>query len=611
VANRGELVVRIARTCHRLGIDCLGLVAEDQRGAWWVGQADEAVPLPSSYLDRDAVLEAARTAGADAIHPGYGFLAEDPAFAEAVEAAGLTWVGPAPSAMRALGDKSAARKLATKLGVPVLPGYDGRGQSDPVLTREAGRIGFPVLIKPSAGGGGKGMHLVQEAGELRAALARARREAAAAFGDDRLILERYVEHPRHVEIQLLLDRYGAGVHLGERDCSLQRRHQKVVEEAPAPGVDPGLRERMGEAALRLARAAGYVGAGTAEFLLEGSDFHFLELNARLQVEHPVTESVTGRDLVADQLRLAVAEPLGLTQAQVKLDGHAIEARLYAEDPWAGFLPATGTVLRADWPTIEGVRVDAGVGVGDRMGTRYDPLMAKLIARGDDREEAIERLIAALAATRVAGLTTNRGFLRWLLRLPEFREGQARTDTIEDRWRPGGAEIPESVWPSAASALAGAGALGPARLGFRLNATPVLRLAIEGEERSVAVPEEAGDADSRPLADPSASADGPAVLVDLDGRSIRVALAQPPTIGAALEHATAGGERSSVTAPMPGTVLSVPVAPGDQVAAHDVLIVLEAMKMENAVTAPADGRVERVLVSAGQTVQRGDRLVELG
>jgi excisionase family DNA binding protein len=611
VANRGELVVRIARTCRRLGIDCLALVAEDQRDAWWVSQADEALPLAGSYLDIGAVVEAARTARADAIHPGYGFLAEDPAFAEAVEAAGFTWVGPPPSAMRALGDKSAARKLATKLGVPVLPGYDGRGQSDAILTREAQRIGYPVLIKPSAGGGGKGMHVVGDAVELRAALARARREAAAAFGDARLILERYVEHPRHVEIQLLLDRHGGGVHLGERDCSLQRRHQKVVEEAPAPGVDPALRARMGEAALRLATAAGYVGAGTAEFLLEGSDFHFLELNARLQVEHPVTESVTGRDLVADQLRLAVGEPLGLAQAEVTLSGHAIEARLYAEDPWAGFLPATGSVLRADWPTVEGVRVDAGVGVGDRVGTRYDPLLAKFIARGDDREEAIERLLAALTATRVAGLTTNRGFLRWLLRLPEFRDGHARTDTIEARWRPGGAEIPGSIWSSAAAALARAGGVGPARPGFRLNAMPVLRLVIEGEERSVAVPEELPDADARPLADPSAPGGAPAVLVDLDGRSIRVAMAQPPTIGAALEHATAGGERSSVSAPMPGTILSVPVAPGDQVAAHDVLIVLEAMKMENAVTAPADAKVERVLVSAGQTVQRGDRLVELG
>jgi len=604
VANRGELVVRIARTCRQLGIDCLALVAEDQRDAWWVSQADEAIPLPGSYLDIDAVLEAARTARADAIHPGYGFLAEDPAFAEAVEAAGLTWVGPPPSAMRALGDKSAARKLATRLGVPVLPGYDGRGQSDAVLTREARRIGYPVLIKPSAGGGGKGMHVVRAAAELRAALARARREAAAAFGDERLILERYAEHPRHVEIQLLLDRYGAGVHLGERDCSLQRRHQKVIEEAPAPGVDPRLRERMGEAALRLATAAGYVGAGTAEFLLEGSDFHFLELNARLQVEHPVTESVTGRDLVADQLRLAMGEPLGLAQAQVTLSGHAIEARLYAEDPWAGFLPATGTVLRADWPTVESVRVDAGVGVGDLVGTRYDPLLAKFIAHGDDREETLERLLIALAATRVAGLTTNRGFLRWLLRLPEFGDGRARTDTIEDRWRPGGAEIPESVWSSAAAALAGSGALAPVRPGFRLNATPVLRLAIEGDERSVAVPSEPPDADAPPLADPSAPADAPAVLVDLDGRSIRVALARPPTIDTALEHAAAGTERSSVSAPMPGTVLSVPVAAGDQVAAHDVLVVLEAMKMEIEIKAEVVGTVRKLHVTPGVSVAAG-------
>ena len=321
VANRGELVVRIARTCRSLGITCLALVTGDQREAWWARQADEAVPLAGTYLDGDAILAAAQAAGADAIHPGYGFLAERAEFAEAVISAGLAWIGPPPAAMRTLGDKAAARRLAAGVGVPILPGYDGRGQSDGLLAREAARIGYPVLLKPSAGGGGKGMHVVRERGELREALARARREARAAFGDERLILERYLDRPRHVEVQLLLDRHGGGVHLGERDCSLQRRHQKVVEESPAPGLSAGLRERLGEAALRLARTAGYVGAGTAEFLLaDDGTFVFLELNTRLQVEHPVTEAVTGLDLVAIQLRIAAGEPLGLAQADVRIDG---------------------------------------------------------------------------------------------------------------------------------------------------------------------------------------------------------------------------------------------------------------------------------------------------
>ena len=485
VANRGELVVRIARTCRSLGITCLALVTDDQREAWWARQADEAVPLAGSYLDSVAILTAAQAAGADAIHPGYGFLAERAEFAEAVISAGLTWIGPPPAAMRTLGDKAAARRLAAGIGVPILPGYDGRGQSDALLTREAARIGYPVLLKPSAGGGGKGMHVVRERGELRESLARARREARAAFDDERIILERYLDRPRHVEVQLLLDRHGGGVHFGERDCSLQRRHQKVVEESPAPGLSAGLRERLGEAALRLARTAGYVGAGTAEFLLaDDGTFVFLELNARLQVEHPVTEAVTGLDLVAAQLRIAAGEPLGLAQADVRIDGHAIEARLYAEDPWGGFLPAIGRIAGVAWPTGPGVRLDAGVGPGDEVGTRYDPLLAKVVAHGPDRAAALARLDAALGETATLGVTTNRGFLRWLLAVPEVVAGDARTDTIDVRWHPDADVVPEEAWPDAAAALAAVCGMG--RSGFRLNGPRTLSIEIAGQRRSVPV-----------------------------------------------------------------------------------------------------------------------------
>jgi excisionase family DNA binding protein len=611
VANRGELVVRSARTCRSLGIAGLARGAEDPRDAWWARQADEAVPLSGSYLDGAAIIAAALAVGADAVHPGYGFLAEGAAFAEAVTAAGLTWVGPPPAAMRALGDKAAARRLAASVGVPILPGYDGRGQSDGLLAREATRIGYPIMLKPSGGGGGKGMHVVRERGELREALARARREAGAAFGDERLILERYLDRPRHVEVQLLLDGHGGGVHLGARDCSLQRRHQKVLEEAPAPGVSVAAEERLGEAALRLARAADYVGAGTAEFLLDDDGrFVFLELNARLQVEHPVTEAVTGLDLVAAQLRIAAGERIGLVQADVRASGHAIEARVYAEDPWAGFVPATGRIAEVTWPGGTGVRVDAGVGAGDEIGTRYDPLLAKVIAHGADRAEALARLDEALDALRVVGITTNRGFLRRLLTWPEVVAGDARTDTIEVRWHPDPATVPEAAWAVAAEALA----VPPS--GFRLNAPRALPIEIAGERRFVPVmavrPSSALGGSSIPTGAPIVWAvDGDGIVLDLDGRALRARLASPPSVESALHRAHhAAGTAAAITAPMPGVVLAVRVTEGDAVEAHQVLLVLEAMKMENAVAAPADGTVARLLVRAGQAVQRGDVLVEL-
>ena len=607
VANRGELVVRIARSCRQLGITCLALVADDQARAWWTSSADEIVPLRGSYLDADAVLAAASSARADAIHPGYGFLAENAEFAAAVADAGLIWVGPPPEAMRALGDKAAARRLAVGLGVPVLPGYDGADQTDTRLAAEARAIGYPVLVKPSAGGGGKGMHVLASAAEVTEILARARREAAASFGDERLILERYLLRPRHIEVQFLADTHGNAVHLGERECSLQRRHQKVIEEAPSPAVSPALRERLGHAALTLARAAGYQGAGTAEFLLEGDGgFFFLEVNARLQVEHPVTELVTGRDLVADQLSIAAGEALVTGQPGVRFDGHAVEARLYAEDPFAGFLPATGEVVDLRWSRGEGIRVDAGIGIGDVVGTKYDPLLAKIIAHGADRAEAMSRLTEALNATSVLGVTTNRGFLVWLLAQPEVQSGEMYTAFIDERWRADDA-LPQAAWPAAAWALSALAAAGAdiRRTGFRLNAAARLRIEIEGRELAVDIPSATGvGATWAPL-------DESSVVLDLDGRAVIARLAAAPTVESAVRHAAHEGTTSqSVTAPMPGTVLQVRVSEGDEVGAGQVLVVLEAMKMENTVPAPGAGIVARVLVKPGQQVQRTETLVEL-
>ncbi|MDP8904971.1 MAG: ATP-grasp domain-containing protein [Chloroflexota bacterium] len=605
VANRGELVVRIARTCRRLGIACLALVAADQARAWWTSAAHELVPLDGTYLDREAVLDAAVRAGADAIHPGYGFLAENADFADAVAARGLIWVGPPGAAMRALGDKQQARRLAAAVGVPVVPGYDGEAQSDAALREAAATVGYPLLVKPSAGGGGKGMHVVRAPGELDEAVATARREAGNAFGDERLVLERYLGQARHVEVQLLCDARGGAVHLGERECSLQRRHQKVIEEAPSSAVGERLRHELGEATLRLARAAGYVGAGTAEFLLgQDAQFYFLELNARLQVEHPVTELVTGRDLVADQLRIAAGEPLGIDQRDVRLGGHAIEARLYAEDPWQGFLPSTGDVVDVRWPVdAEGLRIDAGVGDGDVVGTRYDPLLAKLIAHGADRTAALARLRAALAEAAVLGVTTNRAFLLWLLARPEVARADLDTELIDRLWQPDRPGVPEAAWSTAAAALARAAGDGH-RVGFRLNQPPALSVELDGEVRRVSVEQ---PFDSLP----HAVLDDGSVVLDADGRALTARLLPAPTVEAALRQAGhAGGAVNVVTAPMPGAVLAIRAAAGEDVSAGQVLLVLEAMKMENNVTAPAAASVARVLVEPGQQVQRGEPLIEL-
>ena len=483
----------------------------------------------SSYLDPEEHIRAARATGADAIHPGYGFLAENADFAEAVEAAGLTWVGPPPEALRAGGDKLEAKRLAREAGVPVVP----EGEPE--------EIGFPLMIKAAAGGGGRGMRVVREPGELEEALAAARREAKAAFGDERVFCERYVERPRHVEIQLLGDAHGNVIALGERECSVQRRHQKVLEEAPSPALDANLRARMSEAAVAFARAIGYRSAGTAEFMLDGRDFWFLELNGRIQVEHPVTELVTGTDLVQEQLRVAQGEPLQVTDCY--LDGHAVEVRLYAEDPRT-FLPQTGRIERLRLPS--GIRVDAGVEEGDEVGTSYDPLLAKLIAHGATRKDALDRLAAALAQTEVEGVTTNLPFLRWLVAHPALRAGRTTTAFLVEH-------PPLSAPPASVSDPVWAG-------GFRLNL---------------------------PAPPPAAPPDP-----DADYAS------------------SGAAEQSALTAPMPGTVIRVLVREGDQVQPRQPLVVLEAMKMETPVVSPYAAVVRSVHVAEGDRVAGGTLLVEL-
>ena len=591
IANRGEIAHRITRTCARLGIRAV--------------VADISGPEALDLLDRGAVVAAARSGGADAVHPGFGFLAENAEFAQDVIDAGLAWIGPPPDAIGTMGDKAAARRLAARLGVPTPVGYDDTDQSDAALTDAARRIGVPLLIKPAAGGGGKGMRTVRELDRLPSEIATARREARSAFGDERLILERLVEGARHVEIQVLFDRHGDGVHLGERDCSIQRRHQKVLEEAGSPAVDAALRERMGAAALRLAGAVGYESAGTCEFLLdERGAFTFLEMNTRLQVEHPVTELVTGRDLVADQVRIAGGEPLGFGQADVRRDGHAIEVRVYAEDAEHEFLPATGRIHRLRWPAGDGIRVDAGVAEGDEVGGRFDPMLAKVIAHGSDRSEALDRLTRALDETVILGLTTNLRFLRWLVREPAIRDGVARTDTLERIWPPDDwerrARIPDAAWSTATRLLLSGAARSD---GFRLNAAPAARVIAEGQTRTVRlVPGMASLRTTTALVDDTA-------YLDLAGRSIAFRIAPPPDVDRAASAAAAahGSGPIELIAPMPGQVLAVAAVRGMSVAAGDTVLILEAMKMEHAVTAPRAGVVGEVVVRQGDQVTRGQRL----
>jgi acetyl/propionyl-CoA carboxylase alpha subunit len=530
VANRGEIAVRIFRTCRELGIATVAVVAPDDRGALHARVADEAVEI-AGYLASEEHVRAARETGAEAVHPGYGFLAENPDFAQAVEAADLIFVGPTPEALRAGGDKLEAKRIAEGAGVPVLP------------TGDPDEIGFPLIVKAAAGGGGRGMRVVRERAELDDALAAARREAKAAFGDDRVFCERFVERPRHVEVQLLGDGSGRVVALGERECSIQRRHQKVLEESPSPALDDEVRAHMLEAATAFGRAVAYRSAGTAEFMLddETGDFSFLELNGRIQVEHPVTELVMGLDLVREQLRIASGEQLGGGGADP--NGHAVEVRLYAEHPRT-FLPQTGRVERLRLPN--GIRVDRGVEGGDEVPVAYDPMIAKLIALGTTRAEALDRLSDALAETEVGGLVTNLPFLRWLVAHPEVRAGRTTTAFLLDH--------PPLSAPPAPVPRAWRGA-------FRLNLPPPER---------------------RPAPDVEQSAH---------------------------EHGP-GAERSSLTAPMPGTVIRVLAEPGRRVEPREPLLVLEAMKMETPIVSPYEAVVKAVHVTEGDQVTGGALLVEL-
>ena len=598
VANRGEIATRIARTCRRMGIAAV-VPPIDGPGA-------------IDLLDIAVVVQAAVAAGADAVHPGFGFLAENADFAVAVEGAGLAWIGPPPAAIRAMGDKAAARRLAIELGIPVVPGYDGSDQSDAALTGAAAKIGLPLLVKPAGGGGGKGIREVRDMATLADALASARREAAAAFGDERLILERLVEGPRHVEVQVLFDAHGAGVQLGERDCSIQRRHQKILEETPSPGVDAATRARLGAAALKLATAVGYVSAGTCEFLLDDRGrFFFLEMNTRLQVEHPVTELVTGRDLVADQLRIAAGEPLGFDQSDVRSIGHAVEVRLYAEDAEAGFLPATGEIEALRWPTGEGIRVDAGIELGSEVGARFDPMLAKIVAHGTNRADAFSLLSSALGDTLVLGVVTNLRFLRWLVRQPAIVDGQARIDTLDRIWPPDGWAAlsipPDIAWRAAAAALAEpADVDADAWAGaWRLNAAPSLALVADEERRIVRLPRQP-DSDPAP---PALVVAGDTVFVDVEGRSVSFRLAPPPDVDRAARAAARAGttDRAELAAPMPGAVLTVHVRAGDRVEAGDPVVTLEAMKMEHVVAAPIAGRLAELLVRPADQVTRGQLL----
>ena len=598
VANRGEIAWRVMRTARAMGYRTVAVYSDADRDAPHVAYADEAVrigppPVGESYLSTERILEAAHRSGADAIHPGYGFLSENEAFATACEKAGLTFIGPPPAAIAAMGNKAAAKRRMIEAGVPCVPGYQGADQSDANLEAEARKIGLPVMVKAAAGGGGRGMRLVEHDGDLMEAIRTARTEAESAFGSGELILEKAVVDARHVEIQVFADAHDNVIHLGERDCSVQRRHQKVIEEAPSPAVDASLRDRMGAAAVAAARAIGYRGAGTVEFLL-GADgaFYFLEMNTRLQVEHPVTEAITGLDLVEWQLRVARGEQLPLRQDQVTLTGHAIEARLYAEDAYAGFLPQTGRIDVWRPATGLGIRIDHGMKDGLAISPFYDPMIAKVIAHGATREEARMRLVRALAETVVLGPTTNRHFLIRLLGHPDFEAGAATTSFLVKHQFPA-PEIGDAHWTAAASLLwqASAQKYPPSMRGWR-NSNPEptpLRLSAAGSERLMQV------RDPDPVEVPF-HIDGNDIVLDIDALSVRFTdkTYAPPETAAA-------GSDGKLRAPMDGRIVAIKVAAGDQVSRGQTLIVLEAMKIQHQLKAALDAKIEAISVQEGQQV----------
>ncbi|WP_304166375.1 acetyl/propionyl/methylcrotonyl-CoA carboxylase subunit alpha [Phenylobacterium aquaticum] len=613
VANRGEIARRVFRTARRMGIATVAVYSEADALAPHVAEADQAVLIGppaarESYLLGEKIIAAARATGAEAIHPGYGFLSENAAFAQAVIDAGLVWIGPPPQAILAMGLKDAAKSLMIAAGVPVTPGYLGKDQSLARLQAEADAIGYPVLIKAVAGGGGKGMRKVETGAAFAEALASCQREAAASFGDDRVLIEKYVTRPRHIEVQIFGDSFGEVVHLYERDCSLQRRHQKVIEEAPAPGMSAEARKAVTDAAVKAARAVNYRGAGTVEFIADASEglrpgrIWFMEMNTRLQVEHPVTEAVTGVDLVEWQFRVASGEALPLRQDEIVLSGHALEARLYAENPAGGFLPSIGVLEHFRMP--EGIRVDSAVEEGDAVSPHYDPMIAKLIAHAPTREGASDRLAQACAEVEVWPVKTNAGFLARCLDHPDFIAGDVDTGFIgarlEDLATP--PEPSDEVLMVAAAATLGDqdGAASPWRdlTGFRLNAAPetTLRLFLDGKPVTAPLPD--GDVEADVLMT------GDEVVV-FEGGEAYAFTARAPF--ADLDEAAGDGQ---IRSPMPGKVVAVSVSVGDAVVRGQVLLTLEAMKMEHGLAAPFDGEVEALLVSAGDQVSEGVSLARL-
>jgi 3-methylcrotonyl-CoA carboxylase alpha subunit len=648
VANRGEIVCRIVRTAKRLGITTLAVYSDADRGARHAREADEAYylggsPPAESYLNIPKLIELARRVGADAIHPGYGFLSENAAFAQACVDAGMIFVGPPAAAIRAMGSKSASKAAMALAGVPVAPGYHGSEQSVQRLAAEAERVGYPLIIKASAGGGGKGMQVVRATAEVAAAVESAQRLARTAFGDDRLLMERYFPTARHVEVQIFADGHGRIVSLFDRDCSVQRRHQKIIEEAPAPGLRDEVRAAMAEAAIKSARAVGYVGAGTVEFLVdEAQNFYFMEMNTRLQVEHPVTECITGLDLVEWQLLIAQGEPLPLAQDEIAARGiaargHAIEARLYAEDPAREYLPSVGTIEHLRWPAqSQGLRLDMGVDAGDAVSPYYDPMLGKVIAWGETRGIAIARLQQALQAVEIVGVTTNRVLLAAVLADEEFRLGGVGTDFLANRHtqlrfgEPAASDADvalAAVW--CATRRAGSDALWDDTRGWRLSAAPTSRWHLGG--RLAVVLSQAVHSFAVRVGDGEYSIsvlarDADSLRVELDGRlcSLRIVetagtihtfaegrhavMAQQVTDDTL--QATAGAEEGSLLTPLPGTVVAVHVTAGQQVERGAALITVEAMKMEHTLTAPYAGVVSRIPFGVSDRVAGGAVLVEL-
>jgi 3-methylcrotonyl-CoA carboxylase alpha subunit len=619
IANRGEIARRIIRTARRLGLRTVAVYSDADAGARHVRLADVAVrlgaaPAGESYLNVERILAAAREHDVDAVHPGYGFLSENTAFAAACAAAGIAFVGPPAAAIDAMGSKRAAKDAMARAGVPVLPGYHGDAQEIEALAREAERVGLPLIVKPSGGGGGKGMQIVTEMAQLRPALEAARRLAASAFADPTLLLERYVPAPRHVEAQVLADQHGHVLHLGTRDCSVQRRHQKLIEEAPAPGIAPEVRERLHAAAVTVARSIGYTNAGTVEFLYADGEFWFMEMNTRLQVEHPVTEAIYGLDLVEWQLRIAAGERLPFTQAALNPRGHAIEVRLCAEDPDAEFVPSSGRLRRADWPErLAGVRVDAGFETGDVVPSDYDSLLAKVIAHGRDRDEARTRLVRAVAATRIAGVADNAAWLGRALRTEAFAAGGVTTGFLADQGAAlaAPANVPEGVLQAAAQAVleaprraaAAVPAASPWELGDAFRVNLVASPRCEFHWRGVSIAVDAAPGAALPTADVDLAESE--VVVWADGEKYALGIVDPRA--ATGDDAVAEGE---LVARLPGLVVQVAVKAGDAVEAGQVLLVIEAMKMEHAIRAPRAGMVRSIACVVGERVEEGRVLVEL-